>query len=126
LPHALRKGDPYLTQHAASRLVIFAGRLLLTDQRILFRSHKDLLADLERADGVPADLVDSLRSILVTPTEDAARSLVDALAGLGEEWRLPFTMAVSRFIRDTEWAWYTGEQPPDLYWRLARVDDPAA
>ncbi len=115
LPHALRKGDPYLTQHATSRLVLFAGRLLLTDQRILFRSHKDLLGDLERADGVPADLVESLRSILVTPTEDAARSLVDTLAGLHEEWNLPFTSTVSRFIHDVEWSWYTSDQPPDLY-----------
>jgi hypothetical protein len=115
LPHAVRKGDPYLTQHAASRLVLFAGRLLLTDQRILFRSHKDLLADLERTDGVPAEMVDSLRSILVTPTEDVARSLVDALAGLRGEWRLPFTRTVSRFIRDVEWAWYSGEQPQDQY-----------
>ena len=110
LPHALRKGDPYLTQHAVSRLVLFAGRLLLTDQRILFRSHKDLLADLDRADGVPEYLVESLRSILESPTEEAARSLVDALAGLHDEWRLGFTQTVSRFIHDVEWAWYTGEQ----------------
>lgn len=115
LPHALRKGDSYLTQHAASRLVLFAGRLLLANQRILFRSHKDLFADLHRADGVPAAMVDSLRSILTNPTETAARSLVDALRGLREEWRLPPAQTVSRFMRDVEWAWYTGEQPPDLY-----------
>jgi hypothetical protein len=113
LPHALRKGDPYLTQYAASRLVLFAGRLLLAERRILFRSHKDLLADLERS--VAADTVESLRAILAEPTEEGARALVDTLAEMRPEWRLTKAQAVSRFIRDVEWAWYIGDQPPDLY-----------
>jgi hypothetical protein len=115
LPHALRKSDPYLTQYAVSRLVLFAGRLLLADQRILFRSHKDLLADLAGADGVPAGMVDSLHTILDHPAEDAARSLVATLAALRPEWRLSPAQTISRFIRDVEWAWYTEDQPPDLY-----------
>jgi hypothetical protein len=105
---ALKRADSYLLSTAASKLALFAARLVLAHNAMLFPYHKWLLRQLEQAPEKPAGMVEAMRDLCAAPT----RERVDAFAALVRGFRawesgaLPWPV---RFMADTELQWTRGE-----------------
>lgn len=107
---ALKRADPYLLATAVAKQTLFAGRLVLAHNTMLFPYHKWLLSQLERAPRKPEGLVEAIRGLCAAPT----RERVDAFAALVRGFRNweagPRPWPVT-FIEDTELSWQRGEAP---------------
>jgi predicted nucleotidyltransferase len=107
---AVKRDDPYLLSYATSRLALYAGRVFLAWNRMLYPFHKWFLTEVERAPERPADLPDLIRAVVSRPGSDTAEPLADAVTGY-REWGLDHQHAVARFFRNTEWPWRFGPPP---------------
>ena len=110
LGEAERRADPYLAQYASSHVVLYAGRAVLAQNRMLFPFHKWFLHELERAPEKPPEMLEGVRRLLGAPTTDAATLLV---ARVKELTGVDPTIGESAasFMRRTEWAWRDGPAP---------------
>ena len=105
-----KRDNPYMTSLAASRLVLFCARLILTHNRILYPYHKWLLRALAAAPNKPEELMERIDSFARRPTAEDAKSLADLVLtfqewpALGSEWP-------NIFLRDSEWNWLDHEPP---------------
>ncbi|BEP12195.1 hypothetical protein acdb102_05060 [Acidothermaceae bacterium B102] len=108
---AVKRDDPYLLSYSTSRLGLYAGRVFLSWNRMLFPFHKWFLAEVERAPDRPADLPDLIRAAVSRPGIDTSEALAAAVLG-HRDWGLDHHQAAARFIRNTEWPWRFG--PPAL------------
>jgi hypothetical protein len=110
VPEAERWQNPYLLAQASANLVLFGCRLILAHNRILFPSHKWLMAAAESAPDKPAGFLDLAHQVLSRPGREAGdafyRSIEDA-----QDWGLTRQQVVSRYIRDAEWHWRSGKPP---------------
>jgi predicted nucleotidyltransferase len=107
---AARRDDPYLLSYATSRLALYAGRVFLAWNRILYPFHKWFLTEVERAPQRPADLPDLIRAAVREPGVATGTVLADAVSGY-RDWGLDQKHAVARFMRNTEWPWRYGPPP---------------
>ena len=108
---AVKRDDPYLLSYATSRLGLYAGRVFLAWNRMLYPFHKWFLTELERAPERPRDLPDLIRAVVSRPGVDTAEALVEAVVG-HRDWGLSHQDAVARFLRNSEWSWRFG--PPAI------------
>lgn len=107
-----KRDDPYLRAWAASRLALFACRLVLAHNRVLFPYHKWLLRAVdEHAIEKPDGFVALVRDATASPGAASAEALVLALL-LFHDWPSAGNWS-SRFVLDTEWAWLKGQVGPD-------------
>jgi len=107
-----RRPDPYLLRHAATRLVLFGGRLILVHNRAFFPGHKWLLATLEAAPQKPAELLPLARALLDAPCQAAAGRFAECVTGF-VPWDEPAEGWPSCYMKDVEWAWRWGRAPLD-------------
>lgn len=107
---AVRHDEPYLLSYATSRLALYAGRVFLAWNRLLYPFHKWFLRELERAPDRPADLPDLIRAAVREPGAGTSAALADAVLSY-REWGLDHQHAVARFMRNTEWPWRYGPAP---------------
>jgi len=112
LGEAERLGDRYLTSYATSRVVLYAGRAVLAQNRLLYPFHKWFLHQLGRAGERPDGFLDAVDALLREPTAAAAQDLVDGVKDLTGLHPTLGESAAS-FVRRTEWGWRTGEGPFD-------------
>lgn len=109
---ALRLGNPYLYGVAASKLVLFGGRLILAHNELLYPYHKWFLQVLERAPDKPAGLMELIWPLYEDPNADASRAFYEAIRdfrawpGGGANWP-------HQFMLDSELNWLDGEPPVD-------------
>jgi hypothetical protein len=107
-----RRDDPYLRAWAASRLALFACRLVLAHNRALFPYHKWLLRAVEeQANDKPDGFVALVRDATTSPGPATAEALVLSLL-LFRDWPSAGNWS-TRFLLDTEWAWLRGPVGPD-------------
>lgn len=99
-----KKNDPYLLATASSRVVLFAGRLLLAHNRLLYPFHKWFLRVLETADDKPEGIVDEMRALTSAPSAVAAEALADRVLAF-REWERGDVHWPNYFIVDTEQSW---------------------
>ncbi|HUS15504.1 MAG TPA: nucleotidyltransferase domain-containing protein [Chloroflexia bacterium] len=111
VPEAEKRGDAYLLAWAASNLSLFAGRLILAHNRILFPFHKWFMYEVRHAPDQPVEFLPRLDALLGHPTAASAEALRDSIAGF-QDWGLTRRQAFARYIVETEWSWRTG--PPAL------------
>jgi hypothetical protein len=106
------RDDRYLAGFAATRLVLYAGRTVLTQNRMLYPYHKWFLRQLERAPEKPEGLLARVDAVLATPTLQTAVQLAQCVCGFAA---LEMTMqeATARFTRRSEWNWRNGPAPLD-------------
>ena len=110
LDYGEQKGEPYIVARAASGVALFAGRLILAHNRILYPYHKWFMRELRRAPDKPDGFLDMLDALLKSPTAakcDALCACVNDFMDLGRHkpgW-------ISRFVMDTEWNWRHGRGP---------------
>lgn len=105
---AEKRGDPYLMTHVAADLSLFACRLILAHNHMLYPYHKWLLTYVEKAPDKPADFVDRVIELVSRPTADACRALVDCVLSF-RDWGVDPNTWVARFFEDVEWTWRTGK-----------------
>lgn len=107
---AEKRRDRYLASFAGSRVALYAGRVVLALNRILYPYHKWFLYQLERAPSKPDGLLAQIDALLATPSIDTAGELAGSVTTFAN---LDLTMreAVTRFMRRTEWNWRNGRPP---------------
>lgn len=99
-----KKDDPYLLATASSRVVLFAGRLLLAHNELLYPFHKWFLRVLESAGDKPEGIVDLMRQVSATPNAAAVEKLADVVLGF-REWERGTIEWPNYFTADTEQSW---------------------
>jgi hypothetical protein len=91
-------------------LVLFAGRLILAHNRILYPFHKWLLTELARAPEKPADMLSLADQLLAAPSKLLADQFSQCVLNFAD-WEKPPEGWPARFMEDTEWAWRKGCAP---------------
>lgn len=109
---AQKRNDPYLMAWSAQRAALFAGRLILAHNRILFPYHKWLMRSVEAAPDKPAGFAEALSAAVTSPSVETNHALADLAMGF-RDWGTPAIGWWNSFIRETEWAWRHGPPPVD-------------
>ena len=102
---ALKKGNQYLLDVSVTKLILFAGRLVLLENKIFFPYHKWFMKVLENAPNKPSDFMLVTERLLNNKTQDNIERLYELVKSYkdwteGEEYGWG-----SHFIRDTETVW---------------------
>jgi len=111
LKHGREHDDPLLAASASVHAAFAAGRMALAAERVLFRGHKYLDAQLRESGhtalaDAAATLVDERSAVAV----DHVRALVPELAARAGQID---DEDLARFIADNEWAWFSARIPPE-------------
>jgi hypothetical protein len=107
---AIALNNTYLLSHAVSQVALFAGRLILAYNRILFPCHKSMMAALEKAPAKPESYMELQNAMLRTPNRETIKSFVDCIRSF-HDWGIASRESVSRFIVNNEWNWLEHEPP---------------
>jgi hypothetical protein len=109
---AAKRDDPYLAGWSASRLALFACRLVLAHNRVLYPYHKWLLRTVADVPDCPDDFVELVRVLTRERTPAAAEAVVMSLL-LFREWPQAPAGWSTQFMLDSEWNWLDAEPPID-------------
>nr|WP_299382370.1 nucleotidyltransferase domain-containing protein [Allomuricauda sp.] len=107
---ASRHNNRYTKTRAASQLVLFASRLILAHNRVLFPYHKWMMHYLERCKHKPEDFLQQLDTLLEYPNADNAQTLFDNLRNY-HDWGVTDLEAYMWFMEKVEWSWMDGTTP---------------
>ncbi len=110
LSYGEQKNDRYIILRASSGMALFAGRLILAHNRILYPYHKWFLQAVRNAPDKPPHFMEFLDAFLERPTSAAGDALCDCLVDFMhlKDCEKGF---ISRFVIDTEWNWRHGRGP---------------
>jgi Domain of unknown function (DUF4037) len=109
---AAKRDDAYLAGWSASRLALFACRLVLAHNRVLYPYHKWLLRTVADVPDCPDDFVELVRVLTRERTPAAAEAVVMSLL-LFREWPQAPAGWSTQFMLDSEWNWLDAEPPID-------------
>ncbi len=104
------KENPYLVQHAASQMNLFAGRLILGHNRMLYPYHKWLIRVLESAPEKPVDLIETMLALSAGPDRKNVARLHRSVNRF-RKWGLSQREWPEYFMRDSELTWMEGPSP---------------
>lgn len=107
---AERHGNRYASIRAASQLTLFAGRLILAHNRLLFPYHKWLPRVLESAPEKPEGLMAAFYGLLGEPTAANATALFELVRAF-RDWGVDDLEAYTWFMTEVEWSWQSGRTP---------------
>jgi hypothetical protein len=105
---AHKRADPYLMAHVATSLSLFACRLILTHNRMLYPYHKWLLTYVDKAPEKPEGLCDRVRELVVAPTIEGCHALADSVLDF-RDWGYDPNSWAATFFEDVEWTWRYGK-----------------
>lgn len=108
---ALEQDNIYLASHATSSLVLFASRMILAHNRILFPCHKSMMSAVEKANDKPDNFIERANDLLRQPTKEKVDDFVEAISSF-RDWGITYSQAVSIFVENNEWNWI--DQSPPL------------
>jgi predicted nucleotidyltransferase len=111
---ATKRPNPYLLAYATTSLALFAAKLILVHNKILFPGHKWLMVEVKRAKDKPENFIELIDQLLKEPGVDSAVALKDAVVAY-RDWGLTYNQALNRFIEDVEINWHDG-RPPITDW----------
>jgi len=103
-PQAIERDDAFLLSHALTNTVLFAGRLVLAHNRMLFPCPKQLLATVATAPERPDAFLERTNAMLREPSPEAMASYLDLVARFAD-WGLPEAEALTLFMELDEWSW---------------------
>ncbi len=101
---AVRHNNRYTITRAASQLALYAGRLILAHNRVLFPYHKWMPRALESAPDKPDGLMDLIDNLLVQPGGERAAALFDRVRKF-RDWGVSDLEAYTWFMTEVEWSW---------------------
>lgn len=107
---AERRSDRYLLLRSVSEFALFAGRLILAHNRILYPYHKWFMHELERAPDKPEGLVEQLEGMLAEPSREQATAVLGTVMNF-RQWEQPDAGFSGQFMQDSEWHWRRGPAP---------------
>jgi hypothetical protein len=99
-----RKGDSYLLATATSRVALFAGRMLLAHNEVVYPFHKWFLRVLDQAPLKPDGIVELIRDVTASPRAKGAERIADAVLGF-RAWERGSIDWPNQFMFDTEQSW---------------------
>jgi len=107
---ALKHQNCYLLTHSAANFVLFAGRLILAHNEVLYPYHKWFMRVLSGAREKPSNLMEYIDSLLKQPSRENVLRLYHSVKEFrqwekdGEDWPI-------LFMEDSEWNWMNGNPP---------------
>ena len=107
---AARHDNRYTMTRAASQLSLFAGRLILAHNRILFPYHKWFTRALEAAPEKPEGFMTSFNALVNEPGADDASGLFERVRDF-QNWGVSDLEAYTWFMTDVEWSWMSDTAP---------------
>ncbi|SMB91736.1 hypothetical protein SAMN00790413_01268 [Deinococcus hopiensis KR-140] len=117
-----KRQDLYLLRHVSAELALYAGRLFLAHNRILYPYHKWLMRRLQEASDKPEGLVDAIGQVLASPSRQTAQALLDCVNAF-QNWDIAFGDATRSFLQNREWNWRTLRTPLEDRWRIGQRED---
>jgi len=110
---AEKRDNRYLLSWATNNMVLYAGRLILAHNRLLYPYHKWLLHQVQLAPAKPEPLLKLIDTLLQSPNRENARALYESVLTF-LDWEIDLGQAGVEFTRTTEWNWRDGHPPlPD-------------
>ena len=106
LKHAVYTKKEWLLAQTAVELVLFGGRLILAENRILVPNRKHFIAAIERAPRKPDGFVELARELAAHPSIPVAQRFYDGVMSFAD-WPQPAEGHWARFSRDRETNWRT-------------------
>lgn len=107
---AEKRADRYLMTQAVANMTLYAGRLLLAHNRILYPYHKWFMYELRHAAKKPDGFMDIMEQLLAQPSKEHAQALCDSLTSF-HDWGVSYPQAIVKFFYDVEWNWRDGHPP---------------
>jgi len=107
---AERRDDRHLLLRSVSEFALFAGRMILAHNRILYPYHKWFMHELEHASDKPDGFMEKLDRLLAEPSRDNATAVLAAVMNF-REWEQPSLGFSGQFMEDSEWPWRRGPAP---------------
>lgn len=109
-----RRNNRYLVTLALYKIVLFAGRIVLTVNELLYPYHKWFLRVLEGAPRKPEGFMRAIRRLLKSPSKKKVGELVQSVfAFAGVDFAEAEAVWPTRFMKDSEQRWLEGEAPID-------------
>lgn len=106
----LKRNDRYVINYSTTNLCLFAGRLLLAYNELLYPYHKWFLRVLSGAEKKPRNIIDRMNAALLTNGESSVTDLYNAVKDFYDWPRYRHGWA-ARFIIDSEVNWLNGPVP---------------
>ncbi len=104
MKEADKRSDQYLRTRATADLVLFASRLILAYNHMLYPYHKWLMHEVQRAPEQPEHFVDLIQAVLDAPSPASADALLDAVNAF-HDWGISLGEVFNTFTVDSEWDW---------------------
>ncbi len=101
---AAKRPNPYLLSYATSNLALFAAKLILAHNKMLFPGHKWLMAEVGRAREKPEKFMELVEGVLREPGLESAVALKECVVAY-RDWGLTYNQALTQFIEDIELNW---------------------
>ena len=105
-----RAGNAFTRALAAPNVVLFAGRLILAHNAVLYPGYKWLLRVLRDVSDQPPGLVPAMDAVIARQDRGAVDALFDLVTGF-RDWGVADQHWGTRFMLDTELAWLDGRPP---------------
>ena len=105
---AAKRKDKYLINYAMTNFILFAGRIILAHNEILFPYHKLFMAALEKAPDKPENFIKLMNDLLEKPSIDKVDILYKVVKGF-KKWKMRGFWP-NHFLFDTELAWLDGKE----------------
>lgn len=109
---ALKKKNKYLVYLAIQKLILFSGRIILNENRLLYPYHKWMLKVLETAEHKPANLMQKIEDLFDNHSLVKVNNYCDEIFGF-----INFTEKTidwpNYFLKDSEQNWIEHEAPID-------------
>lgn len=102
-----RSGNAFVRAVAAPNVVLFAGRLILAHNAVLYPGYKWLSRVLRDVPDQPAGLAAAMAVVIERPDRGTVDALVALVAGY-RDWGVANQHWGTRFMLDTELAWLDG------------------
>lgn len=109
---AVKKENKYLLSHSVNKLILFAGRLILAHNEILYPYHKWFLHELEKVDDKPSNMMAMIETILESPAIEDIDLFYETIADY-KTWYKGDVPSPNMFIVDSELAWMQDRTPID-------------
>ncbi|MCE5323875.1 nucleotidyltransferase domain-containing protein [bacterium] len=112
---AKNRKDPYLATKSATDTVLFAARLALAHNKLLYPYHKWLMTQLHKAADKPEELISLMDTALTHPSQENTEAIRSSITNYYGDHGLDWSAMTSRFLKECEWNWLE-HRPPVYDW----------
>lgn len=106
----VKRKDLYVINQSVTNICLFAGRLLLAYNELLYPYHKWFLKVLSGAGEKPVDIVEKIKLSLQTKSESNIKDLYNTIKNFYDWPQSPYGWPV-QYVKDSEMNWVDGPAP---------------